>query len=269
MKKIIFALLILLFTFSFLPSNGYVFANKELEETKKSPSILQIGEILNYTVKYNDIAAAKMSLQTDKVIKEDKSFYKLQLNLFTIGIIRDVFQMNNSYTALVDTVLELPTLVETNISQGGKLQQTALVYDQKNHTVTISDQKPITIVPQTHDLSSILWAIRSSSFKSSGEKIAFFNSSDKKVSFLQIELGTIQEIQSLALGKVLARELIIKLQDKENIFSDKYAIRIWLTNDEHRIPLLITAQPSFGKVKVELLANDKDTSDKDTEETSN
>lgn len=257
MKKILFIFLVLFFTFSFLPSSKQVFANKELEETKRATSILQTGERLNYKIKCNDIATAKMSLQTDKITKEDKAFFKLQLNLFTIGLIRDIFQMNNSYTAFVDTNLELPTLVENNISQAGKSQQTTITYDQKNHIVKISDQKPIAILPQTHDISSLLWAIRSASFKSNGEKITFFNGLNQQISFLQLELATTQEIESLAMGKILARELVVKLQDKDKTFSDKYAIRIWLTDDERRIPLLITAQASFGKIRIELLANEE------------
>lgn len=74
----------------------------------------------------------------------------------------------------------------------------------------------------------------------------------KKTIFSQIEVGTREEL-TLAKGNAFARELIVKIQDQEKVFSDKYAIRVWVTDDERRIPVLITAQPSFGKIKIELL----------------
>jgi len=178
MKKYLAVLLVL--SFFLLPSSFFVSANNTFEEIKKVSSIIQIGEKLDYTIKWNGLTAAKMSLQTDKVTKDSKSVYRLELKLATIGLARDLFQMNNSYTAFVDTTTELPKIVERNLSQGAKTEQNALIYDQEKHTVTIANEKPIAIVPNTHDLSSILWAIRSASLKTEGEKIAIFNSGDKK-----------------------------------------------------------------------------------------
>lgn len=244
-------LLALIFSFNLIPITNLVSANNYFEETKKAGSIIQIGEKLDYLVKWNGLTAAKMSLQTDKITKDKKTLYKLDLKLATVGIARDIFQMNNSYTAFVDTATELPQVVERDLLQGTKSEQSTLVYDQEKHTVTFANDK-ISILPNTHDLSSILWAIRSASLKPTGEKIAIFNSTDKKTIFSQIEVGKQEEV-SLAKGVFSARQLIVKLEDQEKNFSDKYSIRVWVTDDERRVPLLITAQPSFGKIKIELL----------------
>jgi hypothetical protein len=261
MKKYSFilalALVISIFSFNLVHTTSLVFANNTSEEAKKvnskTSSTIKVGEKLNYTIKWNGLTAAKMSLETDKITKDKKDLYRFELKLATVGLARDLFQMNNSYTAFVDTLTELPQLVERNLSQGAKTEQSALIYDQEKHTVKIANEKPISILPNTHDLSSILWAIRSASLKPNGEKIAIFNSSDKKTIFSQIETGKQEEI-SLAKGNFFARELIIKLEDQEKHFSDKYSIRVWVSDDEQRVPLLITAQPSFGKVKIELLS---------------
>ncbi len=256
MKKYFIVLLVLVFTFGLLPIY-FVSANNKVEDVKKASSVIQTGEKLNYAIKWNGLTAAKMSLQTDKTTKDNKTFYRLELKLATIGLARDIFQMNNSYTAFVDATTELPRIVERSLSQGTKTEQSALIYDQEKHTVTIANEKPIDIVPNTHDLSSILWAIRSASLKPEGEKIAIFNSGDKKTLFSQIEIGKREEI-TLAKKNSYVRELAVKIQDQEKVFSDKYVIRVWVTDDERRVPVLITAQPSFGKIKIELLDSESE-----------
>ncbi|MFY9226232.1 MAG: DUF3108 domain-containing protein [Blastocatellia bacterium] len=253
MKKL--AILLLLFTIILLPTTNYVFADKTKEEIKTSA--VHIGEKLNYAIKWNNLLAAKMSLQTEKATKENKPFYRLELKLATVGLARDLFELNNHYTAFVDTKTNLPTVVERQLQQGTKPEQSVLIYDQEKHTVKVANEKPITIVPKTHDLSSILWAIRTASLNPEGERIALFNASDKKTSFIEVALGNVAEINSPS-GKTTARELIVRLEDQEKVISDKYSIRIWVSEDKQRIPLLITATPSFGKVTIELLKSDEE-----------
>ncbi|MBI4854258.1 MAG: DUF3108 domain-containing protein [Acidobacteria bacterium] len=256
MKKYLIVFFLAIFTFNLIQVS-FAYENSSIVETKKIGSIIQIGEKLNYTIKWNGLTAAKMSLETNQVTKDKKALYKLDLKLATVGLARDLFQMNNNYTAFVDTKTHLPEIVERNLLQGTKSDQSTLVYNQEKHTVTIANEKPLAILPNTHDLSSILWAIRSASLKPEGEKITIFNSTDKRTFFAQIELGKKEET-TLAKASSFARELIVKLEDKEKIISDKYAIRVWVTDDERRIPILITAQPSFGKIKIELLNSESE-----------
>lgn len=253
MKKLV--ILLLLFTIILLPTTNYVFADKTKEVVKASA--LQIGEKLNYAIKWNGLLAAKMSLQTEKATKENKPFYRLELKLATVGLARDIFELNNHYTAFVDTKTNLPTIVERQLQQGTKPEQSILIYDQEKHTVKVANEKPIAILPKTQDLSSILWAIRTASLNPDGERIALFNASDKKTSFIEVALGSLEEINSPT-GKTTARELIVRLEDQEKVLSDKYSIRVWVSDDKQRIPLLITAKPSFGKVTIELLKSDEE-----------
>jgi hypothetical protein len=70
-----------------------------------------------------------------------------------------------------------------------------------------------------------------------------------------VEVGKREEVTTAAGNKYQAVELIIKLQDQKDQkqTTDKYAIRMWVTDDAQRLPILVTAQPPFGKVRMELM----------------
>ena len=77
-----------------------------------------------------------------------------------------------------------------------------------------------------------------------------------------VEAGETSEISTTA-GKFVAVQLTVKLLDQAQ--PDKYAIRIWITKDLHRLPVLITSLLPVGKIRLELseITNTLNTKEKD------
>jgi hypothetical protein len=232
-------------------------------KSKAAAPTLQAGEKLVYSVKWNELAAAKVIMATERAAADKvKDTYRLDVQVNTIGMVKDLVQVNDRFTAYVYAANGLPFRAERDIVEGPKVEQASVVYDQEKHTVTVADNKPIAILPETHDIASLFWAIRNIKLPSGAtEKLQAFNSAEKKLFVAQIEVGQREDIATAA-GKFSAIQYAIKLQDGKQL-SDKNEIRMWVTDDERRLPVLITAQPPFGKVRMEL-SNQADSEDEAT-----
>jgi hypothetical protein len=53
-----------------------------------------------------------------------------------------------------------------------------------------------------------------------------------------------------AIGVALRAE---ETQGRRKRINDDYQVRVWLSNDEKRTPVLITAKPPFGDIRVKLV----------------
>lgn len=234
----------------------------------KKPAVkpgLKSGERLVYIVKWNELAAAKVQLETDEADKKDG--YRVELKIDTIGMAKEIVVVKDRFTAFINGETRLPYRAEREILEGPKSEQGTIVYDQEKHTATIGNEKPMSVPPQTHDIASLLWAIRNVDLKAgTTERLQALNSSDKKVFVTIIETGKSAAVKTGA-GTFQAVELAVKLQDERQP-SDKFAIRIWISDDARRLPVLITAQPPFGKVRMELTDIGNEEADEETTENS-
>jgi hypothetical protein len=227
-------------------------ARTNIKEAANSPAF-KPGERLNYTVKWNDMIAARVVMAADQAQdKQRGNAYKVEIKVDTVGVVKDIIQVSDQFIAFLDPKTHLPFRAERNILEGPKNEKGLTVFDQEKHLATVADEKPVAIAPETHDIASIFWAIRKIDLKSSAnEKIQGFNSGEKKMFVTFVEVGKREELTTAA-GKFETVQLIIKLQDQKQP-SDKYSIRMWITDDAQRLPVLITAQPPFGKVRMELV----------------
>jgi hypothetical protein len=212
---------------------------------------LQSGERLAYSVKWNDLAAAKVVMLTEEFNDKQDKGYRVEIKVDTIGMVKDIVQVRDRFIAFIDPSTRLPFRAEREILEGPKNEQEITTFDQDKHLAKIADNKAIDIAPQTHDVASLLWAIRSIDLKNgSTKKLQALNTGERKMFATIVDVGQREEITTSG-GTFQAVQLTIKLQDQKQP-SDKYSIRMWVTDDARRIPVLITAQPPFGKVRMEL-----------------
>ncbi|MEW6734921.1 MAG: DUF3108 domain-containing protein [Acidobacteriota bacterium] len=229
-------------------------ASKDDVAKAKPTPVLLAGEQLTYLVKWNDLDAAKVIMQTEQANSERAHAYRVEVKVDTVGVVKDIVTVKDRFIAFVDGRTLLPFRAERNILEGPKAEQGTTTFDQEKHLARVADAEAVPIAPQTHDIASLFWAIRNIDLRANrNEKIQAFNSGEKKMFATIVEVGENAEVKTAA-GSFPAVQLAIKLQDQKQP-SDKYAIRMWVTNDDRRLPVLITAQPPFGKVRMELIGS--------------
>lgn len=231
--------------------------------TTLKPYRFEAGERLFYAVSWNNLKAAKVTLTTEAV----PLGHKVEVRVETVGVARELFRIVDRFTAYLNDSL-LPVKAERDIQEGAKKELGEAIYDHEKRQVSIADEK-FPILPSTHDIASLFWALRSLDLKGGSARVEAFNTVEKRPFAVTVELGRHEEVKT-SRGMVKAVELIIRLQENAKTPpTDKYTIRMWLTDDERRLPLLITAKPPFGVVNMELVstgvAQDEETELKEEE----
>ncbi|MBL8152458.1 MAG: DUF3108 domain-containing protein, partial [Blastocatellia bacterium] len=216
------------------------------------------GEQLTYAVKWRDLRAAKVLLLTEQLSEKESlpaNPYKVEVKIETVGVAKNLVEVRDSYVAYLNPETRFPYRAERDIVEGFKKEKGSVTYDQEKLVVVNENKDSFTLIDRSHDLASILWAIRAMDLKQGNtDKFEGFNTVEKKPFTTHVEVGKREEISTTA-GTFSAVELIIKMQEGKKGITDPYSIRIWLTDDEKRIPVLITAQPPFGQIKMELISS--------------
>lgn len=226
------------------------------------PYKFEAEERLIYAVSWNNMKAAKVTLATEV----EPIGRKVEVRVETVGVARELFRVVDRFTAYLNDSF-LPVRAERDIQQGAKKESGEAIYHHEKRQVTMADES-FPILPGTHDIASIFWALRSLDLKRGSARIEGFNTVEKRPFATTVELSRYEEVKTFK-GRFRAIELIIRLQENAKTPpTDKYAIRMWLTDDERRLPVLITAKLPFGVVNMELIDSGiAQVEDADTKET--
>jgi hypothetical protein len=235
--------------------------------TAKAGSGLQEGERLQYKVKWKGLAAAKLQMEVQPISTAPDA-YQLVMKVDTVGLVRDLMPWSDKLVAIVDKTTLLPPPTTNQATQDASSFFNYANTNLTNTVVLPTIQTPVaasaTIVSPSlalttvsQDLVALFWWLRRLTLKPEiQETITVFSPASKQNIELQVTRGQ-QAMVDTWRGKIAAQELVIKLREKQ-AFTDNYHIRFWVSKDAQRLPLLVTADPPFGRVQIELMARNDD-----------
>lgn len=158
-----------------------------------------------------------------------------------------LFSLNDRINTYVDPLTLLPFRIELQMREGRWALDRTITVDQDRGAAVRDDGQRVEIPVGTHDLLSVIYALRSfdltppkrnavSVLAISRPRTLYVNSLQKTV----IELGG---------QRIRAIELALNTDDPE---SNKYQLRLWVSDDRRRLPLRLLATTPFGPVRAEL-----------------
>ncbi len=215
---------------------------------------LTVGERLGFSVKYNNLVAARILLT---VVGQGEHFgregIQVSTRFETVGLVRaTLLSATDKFVTYLDPTTRLPYRAERDIKEGQKVESGVTLFDQTKGTAVIEDQKEIRLDQPTHDLYGLLWTFRNLDFKAGKiQRLVAIEPKSGKLYRIELEqLGT--EKQLLGEKEIETVRFAIRSEDKSGKMTDDLKVRLWVTNDAKRYPVLLTATPPFGAVRVEL-----------------
>jgi hypothetical protein len=232
-------------------------AQRTVESTSLplSATPYQVGELLTYNVSFsNFVDAAHVEIH----VAERGTFFtrdglQLRAHVETTGVVNAaLYSINNDYTSYIDPVSGLPFRTQQVIREGGRTSDTSSEYNQPVGTTAIPAKLRMGEFPGTYDLISAIYRLRALPLVQGG-KYYFNVRSDLDEYNAELRV-TNRELIKTNVGSF--NTLVTEVRVPNNSEVNDYRIRIYFSDDERHVPVLITARHRSGDIRVELTGSE-------------
>jgi len=210
----------------------------------------KVGEQLNYQVFLGgDAPMASANFQVRARSRYfDHDGLLLAVKAQTTGGAQRVFVANDQINSYVDPKALLPFRTERKLLEGKRQLNQTRDLNQTYGTATTTNGLRIEIPVGTHDYLSFFYAVRTFNLtppKRNAVSI-LVNNKPKTLFISSLKRETIQ----LGSQKIPAIALSLTTDDSQ---SDKYLLRMWISDDKRRLPLRITGSTGIVSLRADLV----------------
>jgi hypothetical protein len=215
----------------------------------------QVGELLTYNVTFsNFVDAAHIQL----LVAERGTFFtreglQLRAHVETTGVVNAaLYSINNDYTTYIDPESGLPYRTQQVIREGGRTSDTSSEYNQPAGTTAIPPKLRTGVFPGTFDFISMLYRIRALPLVHGGKY--YFNVRNDLDEYNAELSVTGRELIKTNVGSF--NTIVTQVRVPKNSDANKYRLRIYFSDDERHVPVLITARHKAGDIRAELTGSE-------------
>lgn len=253
-KKKLLIVVTLLFSIFSYSLNGQI---------KIKNNAFDAGEKLTYDLYYKygiiNMKGGTATLNTEATTYNGKDAYKMTLHASTGGLVNSIFAVDDTLTSYMDKNL-VPQLFIKGASEGKDYTRERQLYSYQNGKTSIrsiryrngafSFDEHITTDRCTYDMMSILAYARTLDFskmqRGDNTQVQFITG--KRLVNMYIRYIGTSNIK-VNNGKTYeAVELSLMILDKAFVDQEE-AMRVWITNDENKLPLQIHTNLKVGEMR--------------------
>jgi hypothetical protein len=210
-----------------------------------------VGEKFSYDVSWVDfLVAGELTIETrDRRVIDGVDAFHVVAQAESVGLVRlTALKVNDVYQSFLNARTLEPFRAEKEIRHGKKREQESVLIDQRARSARLSSGETLQLRAPTYDLAGLLVALRTLDFKGTKPKtIALLD--DGKLYDLQVEVEGREKVTTRA-GSYDCVRLATKAIGRTK--ADPYRLRVFISEDARRLPVMITAEPPWGSVRVEL-----------------
>lgn len=215
-----------------------------------SPLPFAPGERLAYDISWMGVIGGEGVLQVGGPVNlEGRRAYTIEAIGRSTGFVRKLYIVDDHTVSYLDIQDTLSRRVEVNISEG-RYRKTKIIdfdHDAGKATLTIDAKPPeeYDIAPGSQDSFSALYALRTMRRDIRVGKSVFIPLFEDKKKY-ELEVKTLgRERLNLPQGKIdtIVVEPLLKT---EGIFRRRGKMRLWLSDDEHLAPIMVSSKILIG-----------------------
>jgi hypothetical protein len=211
----------------------------------------KVGEQLNYQAY---LASVQQPVGTIAFQVRPRNRYFDHDGLFltvtaeTTNAAQRLFFAQDVMSSYVDPQTLLPFRTEMQIAEGNRRGKEILNINQDHGTATNEQGRKIEMPVGTHDYLSIFYSVRSMNLTPPKRNAVslLVNGRAKTLVITALRRETIQ----LGSQKIPAIQLSLTTDDPQ---PDKFILRAWISDDDRRLPLRLTAMTELGQLRADLV----------------
>jgi hypothetical protein len=230
-------------------------AAQQANEATQAPfngGAYRVGERLTYNVNFSHFVSAA---HVELLVAARGNFFdregiQLRAHVETVGIVNvALLSINNDYTTYVDPQTGLPYRAQQVVRQGGRTSEATHDYNQPAGMDAIPSKLRTGEFPGTYDLLSALYRVRAMPL---AEGSTYLITAEHEGDQYRAEV------------KVTGRQLIKTNVGSFNTIvtrvnvkgSTDYEIRVYFSDDQRHVPVLIIARHPAGEIRAELTSSE-------------
>ena len=210
------------------------------------------GEYLRFDINYGVITAGEGTMKTRDTIYNGRKCFLVEFTLNSKPFFDVFYKVRDRYYTFVDAEGLFPWRFEQHIREGGYTRDFSVAFDQVNHLAVTSEGK-YRIPAYVQDMMSAFYLSRTFDYSGfvNGQRIHMENFYKDSTYQLDVKFRGRQTIESEA-GKFNC--IVIEPLVKEGgLFKGEGRIYIWLTDDDRKMPILVSTKIKIGNVDAELV----------------
>ncbi len=229
------------------------------KNTVRGESAFMPGEWLKFRLHYGPLNASYATLQVKNAELNDESVYHVVGHGKTTGFASWFFKVDDTYESYFSKEDGKPYKFVRKINEGGYTKDVEINFDYKEEKAVLNDKKnkkkkDFELKDSIQDLISAFYYLRNNYIpedlvegKAVNLKMLFDD--DGVFDFKLKYLGT--EILKTKFGKVECYKFRPIVQSGR-IFKEKESLSLWVSADDNRIPIRISADLAVGAIKADL-----------------
>jgi hypothetical protein len=238
------------FLFASLTFSAFAFAQQPAGDAAPggfSPAPYQAGEKLTYNISFSNFSTAGHAelFNAGRGRFFDREGFELRARVQSVGVVRAaLYAIDNEYTSYVDPQTGIPFRTRFQRLEGGAAAQISNGAGQSAPALEAT--------PTTYDFLSALYRLRALPL-AAGAIYPVRAESDGVQYDAELRV-TGRETVRTAAGTFNA--IVTQLRARNNSAVNDYRPRIYFSDDERHVPVLLTAKLKTGEIRVELASSE-------------
>jgi hypothetical protein len=219
----------------------------DLTQNPFNPNAIRVGERLTYNVNYSQFVSAA---HVELFVAGRGTFYghdgfQLRAHVETTGIVNvALLSINNDYTTFIFPENGLPYRSQQVVREAGRTSEASIDYNQPYGTDAIPSKLRFGEFPGTYDLLSALYRVRAMPLTAGS---SYFITARHGATEYQGEIKVIgKQLIKTGVGSFDA------IATRLNVKGGNDNIRVYFSDDEWHVPVLITARHQGADIQIEL-----------------
>ena len=208
------------------------------------------GESLRFSVQYGGISAGSAYLEVPQITDwKGSPAYTLVARAESNSFVSHFYKVRNRIESVWDKRGRFSWRYSENRREGGSKVRTQIVFDHERHEALYHNGQAYPIPPQVQDALSSFYYTRYQALPIGGSVVFDYHASRKSQPMEVRVLGRQRVSTPAGAFNCVVIEPVLRAG---GIFKNKGQLWIWLTDDEHRMPVMMKSKVAIGKISVVL-----------------
>ncbi len=221
------------------------------------PRPFEVGETLRFSLQWGPVKAGTAVLAVEAIEQlGPHQCYRFASTARSLPFFSAFYKVDDRIESYSDTRTMRTRRTVKRIREGGYKLDQDIAWDHDNEVVRYADGATYDLVPGARDVLGAMYYVRTLPF-AVGDSIPIDTHDNKKSYPLRIDILREETIDT-PVGRFRCWVVEPKLQTS-GLFQRSGSLTVWLTHDEHRLPVMMQSKIKVGAVSAILTAVERGT----------